>query len=78
VAVQPSDVPLASRVLALPRAFLVVCVNETSEPAQRRVAADGRAFWVPIGAGRARLVLVESGTGRILAATPGDPVRPAR
>lgn len=65
---------LAARLLGAPRALLAVCVNETPVAARRRLIVEVRAFDVPVGAGRARLVLLERGTGRVVAATPGDPV----
>jgi hypothetical protein len=39
---------------------------------------EGKAVDVPVGAFRARLVLFEKGTARVLAATPGDPIGPSR
>jgi hypothetical protein len=72
VSTQPSDVPVVARVLAAPRAFLVVCVNETPGDARRRVRVEGRTFEVPVPAYGSRLALVERGTGRVLAATPGE------
>jgi hypothetical protein len=74
----PSDARVAARLLRGPRATLAVCVNETAEDARRRLVVEGRAFDVPIGAGRARLVLFERGTAKVLASTPGPEVAPAR
>ena len=68
---------LPARALVAPRAVLVVVVNERSERSVRRVTADGKAFDVPVAALGARLVLVERGSGRLVASTPGDPVTPA-
>jgi hypothetical protein len=68
---------ITARSLVAPRAVLVVVVNERPERAVRRVSADGRAFDVPIAALGSRLVLVERGTGRVVASTPGDPIAPA-
>ena len=65
---------MAARVLAAPRAFLAVCVNETAEDAERRLVIGGRNIVVPVRAGRTRLVLFERGTGRIVVATPGREV----
>ena len=76
VPAHPSDARVAARVLTAPRAHLVVAVNETPRDAGRRVRVDGRHLDVPVLAGRSRLVLVERGTGRILAATPGPPIAP--
>lgn len=76
VPVQPSDVPVAARVLLAPRAALVVCVNETAADAVRRVIVDGASIDVPVGAHRARMALVERRTARVLAATAGEPLEP--
>jgi hypothetical protein len=73
---QPSEVPVAARVLLAPRAALVVCVNETPEPAVREVTVDGKIWRVPVGALGARMALVEREASRIVCTTPGDPVRP--
>lgn len=78
VPTSPGEWGLAARALVAPRSVLVVVVNERPERAVRRVDADSRAFDVPVAALGARLVLVERGTGRVLAATPGDPVTNAR
>jgi hypothetical protein len=74
IATHPTDTRVVARVLEAPRAFLAVCVNETAEDATRRVTIEGRAVDIPVLAGRARLVLVERGTGKVLASTPGAPV----
>lgn len=74
VVTQPSSVPVAARVLRAPRAALVVCVNETPDEARRRVLIDDLVLHVPVRAFGARLALIEPGTGRVLAATPGDPI----
>ncbi|HET8645562.1 MAG TPA: hypothetical protein VFO85_08755, partial [Vicinamibacteria bacterium] len=76
VPVHPSQVPVAARILAAPRALLAVVVNETSEDAARRLGVEGRTVTVPVPAGRTRLVLFERGTGRVVAATPGRDVKP--
>jgi hypothetical protein len=76
VPVHPSDTPVVARVLAAPRALLVVCVNETAEDAVRRVEIEGQPIGIPVPAGRSRLVLLERGTRRVLAATPGADVIP--
>jgi hypothetical protein len=78
VETSPSDTRVAARVLEAPRALLVVCVNETTAAARRRVRVDGRAYEIPVAALGARLVLLERGTGRILAATMGEAVNLAR
>lgn len=70
----PSTVPIAARVLLAPKAALVVVVNETASDAVRRVHVDGAVFDVPVRAYRARLALIERRSGKILVATPGQPV----
>jgi hypothetical protein len=74
VGIDPSDTLVTSRVLLAPKAALVVLVNERPSDAKRRVGVEGRTYDVPVRAFRARLVLVERATGRILATTPGEPV----
>jgi hypothetical protein len=74
VATQPSDLPVAARLLRAPRAWLAVVVNETPQDVRRRVVVEGRALEIPVLAGRARLVLVEAGSGRLLASTPGPDI----
>jgi hypothetical protein len=76
IATHPTDTRVVARVLEAPKASLVVCVNETAEDAARRVTIEGRPLDVVVPAGRARLVLVERATGKVLAATPGGAVRP--
>jgi hypothetical protein len=71
----PSEAPVAARVLAAPRALLAVCVNETAQDVERALNVEGRAVGIPVAAGRARLVLFERGTGKVLAATPGPDIR---
>ena len=78
VTVHPSDTPLAARLLRAPRAWLAICVNETSQDARRRLLVEGRPFDIPVLAGRARLALFESGTARLVAYTPGPAIAPAR
>lgn len=78
VEMHPSETPVAARALVAPRAILVVCVNETPVPVRRRLLLEGRSLEVPVAGGRARLVLVERGTGRVLASTPGDAVTTGR
>jgi hypothetical protein len=75
VPTHPSDAPVAARLLAAPRALLAVCVNETSEDVTRRLNVEGHTVAIPVAAGRARLVLFERGTARVLGATPGPDVR---
>jgi hypothetical protein len=74
VPTQPSSVPVAARVLRAPRAALVVCVNETPDDTRRRVIVDDLVLSVPVRAFGGRMALIEPGTGRVLAATPGDAI----
>lgn len=78
VATMPGDWGLAARVLGAPRAALVVVVNERPVASTRRVVVDGKALDVPVRALGARLALVERRTGRVIAATSGDAIVPAR
>ncbi len=78
VETSPSATRVAARVLEAPRAFLAVCVNETTTAARRRVRVEGRAYEIPVAPLGARLVLFERGTGKVLAATGGEPLTPAR
>jgi hypothetical protein len=50
-----------------------VAVNESAVDARRRLTVEWRTVEIPVPAGRARLVLFERGTARVLAATPGEP-----
>ena len=70
VEVNESEIPIAARVLRAPRAALVVCVNETAADAVRTLIIDGRRIAVSVSAGRARMMVVERSTGRIVASTP--------
>ena len=74
VATHPAEGGVAVRVLVAPRATLVACVNETPAPARRRVLVEGKPFQIPVEGFRSRLVLLERGTGRVIAATPGEGV----
>jgi hypothetical protein len=76
VTTHPTDTRIVARLLTAPRAVFAVCVNETAEDGRRRVTVEGRAFEIPVPAGRSRLVLFERGTGKVLAATPGGAVEP--
>ena len=78
VPTSPGEWGVAARALVAPRSVLMVVVNERPERTVRRVTADSRAFELPVAALGARLALVERGTGRVLASTPGDPVAIAR
>jgi hypothetical protein len=76
VTTSPAGDGVIARVLLAPRAALVVVVNETPAAASRSVIVEGGSVLVPVAALRGRLVLLERGTGRVLASTPGEPVRP--
>jgi hypothetical protein len=76
VPTHPHDGGVAARVLVAPRAALVAIVNERPEPALRRVTVFGRAYDVPVRALGGRLLAIERGSGKIAAATAGDPVLP--
>jgi hypothetical protein len=76
VAVDPTESRVTTRILLAPKAALVVLANERPSDARRRTTVFGKAYEIPVSAYRARLVLIERGTGRVLAVTPGDPVTP--
>lgn len=76
VETQPSEAHVALRLLYAPRAVLAVLVNEIAADAKRRLTVAGRAYDVPVSAGRSRLVLFERSTGEMLAATSGEAPRP--
>jgi hypothetical protein len=69
VQVSESDAPVVARVLRTPRAALIVCVNETSVDQVRGVVVDGHRLSVAVKAGRARMILVERESGKVLATT---------
>ncbi len=70
----PGNGGVVARILTAPRAVLVGVVNETPEPARRRLTVEGRTVVVPVGALGARLALFERGSGRLIALTPGEPL----
>jgi hypothetical protein len=74
VLTHPAADGVAARVLVAPKAVLAVCVNETPAGALRLLNVEGRPVSVPVEAFRSRLVLFEKGTGKVLAATPGEAV----
>jgi len=78
VPTHPAEGGVAARLLLAPKAILAGVVNETSSAARRRLTVEGRTVEVSVGAFRARLVLFERGTARVLASTPGDPIAPPR
>ncbi len=67
--------PASSRVLDADKASLVVCLNESAIDVRRMVKVGTRIIEVPIPAGRTRLALVDRVSGKILAETPGEPLR---
>jgi hypothetical protein len=71
VPTQPAGAGVAVRVLVAPKAVLVACVNETPVSAARRVTIEGQTLAIPVEAFRSSLVLLERGTAKLLAATPG-------
>jgi hypothetical protein len=73
VPTHPSEDRVAANLLVAPRAVLAVAVNESAVDARRRLTVEGRTVEIPVPTGRARLVLFERGTARVLAATPGEP-----
>jgi hypothetical protein len=74
VATHPSALPVAARVLSTGKSALVVCVNETPEDARRRIHVDGSAFEVPVRAYGSRMAVIERSSGKLLAATGGEPI----
>ena len=67
VEVQASPEPVALRLLKGPRSVLVVAVNETARTLTRSFTVDGRPHTVEVPAGGSRLLLIERGSGKILA-----------
>ena len=74
IEVHPGGGGVVARILVAPRAVLVGVVNETPEPARRKLTVEGRSVVVPVGALGARLALFERGSGRLIALTPGEPL----
>lgn len=66
---------VVGRALLTPRIALLVVVNERAENATRRLIVDGRPIEVAVNAKSARLILVERGSGKQLAAL-GQAARP--
>ena len=69
---QPSEAPVAARLLWAPRAVFAILVNEGAEPASRTLNVVGRSWNVPIAPGRSRLLLFDRQTGDLLVANHGD------
>ena len=65
----PSATGVAARLLVAPRSILGVFVNDTNMDAQREVTINGQRVTVTVRAGRARLVLFERNTGRVITQT---------
>jgi hypothetical protein len=76
VAVDATDTLVTTRVLLAPKAALVVLTNERPSDARRKVTVGGRAYDVAVPAFRARLVLIDRATGKVVVATPGEAVKP--
>ncbi len=76
VSTHPGTGGVAARLLVAPRAVLAAVVNESPSETARRVDVEGTPVDIPVGPLRARLVLFERGTARVIAATRGDPVLP--
>lgn len=72
VETHPSSTGISLRLLRGPRSVLAVCVNETAVEGRRHLTVEGLGYEIAVPADRARLVLFERGTGRVLAATPGE------
>jgi hypothetical protein len=69
LSIPSTDGGVTVRLLDAPRAVLAVFVNESAHDAQRRITIAGRAIDVAVPAGRARLMLFERETGKVLADT---------
>ena len=69
VETHPSSTGVTARLLLAPRSILGVFVNDTSSDAQREVTINGQRINVSVLAGRARLVLFERESGRIITQT---------
>jgi hypothetical protein len=69
VETHPSTTGVAARLLTAPRSVLGVFVNDTSADAQRAVTINGQSVSVNVPAGRARLVLYDRKTGRVITQT---------
>ncbi len=74
VETHPAAAGVAARLLVAPKAILAGVVNETPIDARRRLTVEGKPVEIPVAAFRGRLVLFERGTGKVLAATPGEPI----
>ncbi len=71
----PSIDPVAANVFYTKASALVVVCNEMSRDAVRRVEIAGKAYEIPVGSGRARLVLVDLASGDVIVESAGDAVR---
>ena len=69
VETHPSTTGVTARLLTAPRSILGVFVNDTSTNATRRVRVNGKDVDISVPAGRARLVLFERATGRVIVQT---------
>ena len=75
IATMPGDWGVAARVLTAPKASLVVVVNERPEDTTRNVVVEGKTLEIPVKAWATRMATIERGTSKVLAVTPGDPLR---
>lgn len=69
VETQPSDAPVALRLLPGPKSVLAVLVNETAQDLEREVEVAGRKHQIMVPSGRSSLVLYDRKTGEILASS---------
>lgn len=78
VETHPGAGGVAARLLVAPKAILAGVVNETPVDAVRQLRVEGRRVSIPVAAFRARLVLLERDSGRVIVATEGPPIAVAR
>ena len=69
-----SNERVESGVMEGDNAAFIVCVNESSVNAEKKVSFGGRTIDIPVEAGRSRLVLLNRTDGTIIAATDGDQI----
>ncbi len=74
VRVHRYSTPVASRVLDTGNYSLVVLVNESSANSDRDIFAGTHEYSVSVEAGRTRLALIDRSSGKIIAATEGNPI----
>lgn len=64
---QSTDTPLMTRVLSMPRAALVIAVNESVQPVSRTITVNGIQQKIHVEPGRSAMLLVERQSGKVLA-----------